>query len=162
MNLFDLFLSAYLSRQREMQVNDGSARREMVAASDEIISKHPRKENECRSQAVELQRQLMRSSMIENETNATTFEKKQEKIGHIKTTNQGCQVKVKELHHSKQSIKRKMARLTDQLDKRPVRGGNGPLEYDAIDLASVSAKEARDVLQQDCLGKPSTNLNPNR
>ena len=96
MNLFDLFLSAYLSRQREMQVNDGSARREMVAASDEIISKHLRKENECRSQAVELQRQLMRSDMIENETNAKTFEKQQEKIEHLKTTNQGCQAAVKE------------------------------------------------------------------
>ena len=144
-----------------MQVNDGSARGEMAVASTEIISMI-KKKNECLSKAVQLQRQHMRSDMIKNETNAKTFEQQQEKIEHLKTTNQGCQAAVKGLRHSKQSIKRKMARLTDQLDKRPVRGGNGPLEYDAIDLASVSAKEARDVLQQDSLRKPSANLNPNR
>ena len=162
MNLFDLFLSAYLSRQREMQVNDGSARREMVAASDEIISKHPRKENECRSQAVELQRQLMRSSMIENETNIKTFEQHQKTISRSKTANQECEAEVNELHRSMDNFKKQMARLTGKHDKRPVRRGNDPVQHSVEDLASISAKEARDVLQQDCLGKTSNNLSPNR
>ena len=144
-----------------MQVIEGSARGEMAVASTEIISKI-KKKNECLSKAVQLQRQHVRSDMIKNETKAKTFKQQQEKIKHLKTTNQGCQAAVKELHHSKNSVKRKMSRLTDQLKKHIVKGGNGPLENDAIDLASVSAKEARVILQQYSLRKPSSNLNPNR
>ena len=135
-----------------MQVNDGTARGELAVASSEIIEKL-RKEKKCLSQAVEIQRQLMRSDMIDSEAKDKAFEEQQEKLELLKTSNQGYEAQVKQLHHSKQSIKRQMTRLTDQLDKRPVGGGNGPLEYGAVDLASVSAKEASEILQQACLGR---------